>query len=62
MDIDERLQALVQSLELLTHDVEGMRAFINDVAHGTARLLQIAEMHQQRLDSHENRLDNLEGQ
>jgi len=48
MNIDERLEALVQSVELLTRDVEGMRGFINDIAQGTARLLRVVEAHPSR--------------
>ena len=68
MTIDERLErlterheALAQSLELLTKNVEEMRGFIHNVAEGTARLLHVAELHETRLDSHDDRLDKLEG-
>lgn len=68
MNIDERLErlterheALTQIVQSLTKDVEGMRGFISDIAQGTARLLRIVEMHEHRLDSHNDRLDNLEG-
>jgi archaellum component FlaC len=68
MNIDERLEklterheALTQSVESLTHDINEMRGLVGEIAQGTARLLHIAEVHQQRLDSHGDRLDNLEG-
>jgi len=68
MNIDERLEklterheALTQTVESLTRDIDGMRGFINDIAQGTARLLRIVEMHEHRLDSRNDRLDNLEG-
>jgi len=58
----ERHEALTQTVESLTHDIEGMRGFISDIAQGTARLLRIVEVHEHRIDSHDDRLDNLEGQ
>jgi hypothetical protein len=38
-----------------------MRGLVNDIAQGTVRLLHVAEAHEHRLDSHDSRLDNLEG-
>lgn len=72
--LTERHEALTQSVEVLTHDIsdltremkgmqgymKGMQGFINDIAQGTARLLQIAQAHETRLDGHQERLDNLE--
>ena len=63
MTIDERLdrfaerhEALAQSVELLTKHIaelrEGLRdvgKFVGEVAEGTARLLHIAEIHEQRI-------------
>jgi len=63
MNIDERLdrlvdrhEALAQSVELLTKDIAELRAglrdvgqFVTEVAKGTARLLRIAEMHENRI-------------
>jgi len=50
MDIDERLEklaerhdALTQSVESLTRDIHEMRSLVNEIAHGTARLLHVAE-------------------
>ncbi len=67
MNIDERLQALTHNLELLSpesvkHDRQLDRAakLITEVAEGTARLLRVVEMHEHRLDSHDDRLDKLE--
>jgi hypothetical protein len=52
MTIDERLEALTRNLELLSlesekHDRQLDRAakLVTEVAEGTARLLQVAEMH-----------------
>jgi hypothetical protein len=67
MNIDERLEALTHSLELLSHETEKhdrqiakLGTFVGEVAEGTARLLRVAEMHEHRLDSHDDRLDKLE--
>ena len=67
MTIDERLEALTHSLELLSHgtekhdrQLEKLGTFATEVAEGTARLLRVAEMHEHRLDSHDDRLDKLE--
>jgi phage shock protein A len=74
MNIEERLEALTQTAELLagmrrhsekkldqlTQNVEGMRGFIDPVAQGTARLLNIAELPERRLDNHNHRIEKLE--
>ncbi|HKI26949.1 MAG TPA: hypothetical protein VKA07_11530 [Candidatus Sulfotelmatobacter sp.] len=67
MSIDERLEALTHSLELLSletqkHDrqIDRLSTLVTEVAEGTARLLRVAEMHEHRLDSHDDRLDKLE--
>jgi hypothetical protein len=66
MTIDERLEALtrnlVLSLESEKHDRQLDRAakLVTEVAEGTARLLRVVEMHEHRLDSHDERLDKLE--
>lgn len=66
MTIDERLEALTRNLELSLesekHDRQLDRAakLVTEVAEGTARLLRIVEMHEHRLDSHDDRLDKLE--
>jgi len=56
MNIDERLErlterheALTQTVELLTRDLQSIRDFSKDIAEGTARLLHIAEIHEQRI-------------
>jgi|ERR1700734_3928973 ABC-type transporter Mla subunit MlaD len=63
----ERLDAVTQSLQLLSletekHDRQLDRAakLVTEVAEGTARLLRVVEMHEHRLDSHDERLDKLE--
>ena len=62
MTIDERLEKLAERHESLAHSVEmlvienrNLGKFVNEIAHGTARLLSIVE-------SHESRLSRLEGQ
>jgi len=67
MTIDGRLEALTHNLELLSletekHDkqIAQLSALVTEVAEGTARLLRVVEMHEHRLDSHDNRLDKLE--
>jgi hypothetical protein len=61
MTIGERLnqlvarhEALAQSVELLTKDVRGLGKYVGKIAEGTARLLHIAEIR-------ENRITRLEG-
>jgi len=56
MTIDERLdrlverhQALSQSGELLTEDVRELGKYVGGIAEGTARLLHIAQIHEQRI-------------
>ena len=56
MNIDERLErlterheALSQSLELLTSDLQSLGKFVGEIAEGTARLLHIAEIHEHRI-------------
>jgi hypothetical protein len=67
MTIDGRLEALTRNLELLSletekHDnqIEHAAKLVTEVAEGTARLLRVVEMHEHRLDSHDDRLDKLE--
>ena len=64
MNVDERLEKLVERHEALTQSVEMLTAdlrelknslsevkdLVNDVAEGTARLLNVARVHEQRLD------------
>jgi hypothetical protein len=67
MTIDERLEALTHNLELLSMETEKhdrqiaqLGALVTEVAEGTARLLRVVEVHEHRLDSHDDRLDKLE--
>jgi archaellum component FlaC len=73
MDIDQRLGALTINLELLTRDVHDLQNIVREVsadvrelggyikviAAGSARLSLDVERHNERLDDHEQRLNNL---
>jgi prefoldin subunit 5 len=57
MNIDERLEklvarheALTQTVEMLTADVQELKNLVSDIAEGTARLLHTVETQNQRLD------------
>jgi hypothetical protein len=67
MTIDERLEALTHNLELLSHEtvkhdkqIAQLSTLVTEVAEGTVRLLRVVEMHEHRIDSHDDRLDKLE--
>jgi len=74
-NIDERLERLTRSAETLLavaakHDtqiaanssaINDLRILWNDIAQSIARLVHTAELHDRRLDNHDDRLDNLEG-
>ena len=73
MTIDERLEALTQSVELLAamhRDTEKQNAEAlrqNEEIHGEmmlaiVRLSRIAEAHNGQLDDHGNRINKLEGE
>ena len=56
MTIDDRLdrltqrhEALTQSVEVLARDMQRLRHFSKDLADGTARLLHIAQLREQRM-------------
>jgi hypothetical protein len=59
---DRQIEALLQAQA--GHDVRlaKLEQLVTQIAEGTTRLLHIAELHEHRLDSHDDRLDNLEGQ
>ena len=57
MTIDERLEALTQTVELLVHDHEALTRdvkatgnYVNEIAQATARLLHIVQIHEHRLE------------
>jgi hypothetical protein len=62
MTIDERLEALTRNLEVLSLESEKHDRQLDRAAklEGSARLLRVVEMHEHRLDSHEDRLDKRE--
>jgi hypothetical protein len=67
MTIDERLEALTQTVELLAsqhgeleRSVNKLANFAGQIAEGTARLLHTAQLHQTAIESHETRLRKLE--
>ena len=66
MTLDERLERLTERHEALTQSVELMAAEnrqrdrrMGEIMEGIASLLHVAEIHEQRLDHHDDRLDNL---
>lgn len=68
MNIDERLEALTQSVELLAgmhKETERLHkqneTLMGEMMNAIARLAHIAEIHDGRLDDHQERIDNLEG-
>ena len=69
--LTERHEALTQTVELMAAEnrdrdkrleVRDKRldGILTQMAEGITRLLHIAEIHEQRLDQHDNRLDNLQ--
>jgi hypothetical protein len=66
MTLDERLERLTERHEALTQSVELMAMEnrqrdrrLGEIMEGIASLLHVAEIHEQRLDQHDDRLDNL---
>jgi len=56
MNIDERLEKLVerhegltQSVEMLATDLRELKTLVSDIAEGTARLLHVVEVHERRI-------------
>ena len=60
MNIDERLEALAQSVELLTMDVHELRSPSQDMIFAITRLANTAHAHNGQLADHEDRIDKLE--
>jgi len=62
MNIDERLEALTHTVELLAamhkdseKRMQRLEGFVTEIAEGTARLLHVVEVHEQRIsDLEEN--------
>ena len=73
MTLDERLERLTERHEALTQTVELLAAEnrqitvenkqrdrrLGEIMEGIASLLHVAEIHEQRLDQHDDRLDSL---
>ena len=66
MTLDERLERLTERHEALTQTAELMAMEnsqrdrrLGEIMEGIASLLHIAEKREQRLDRHDDRLDNL---
>ncbi len=49
MNIDERIEALVISLEPLTHDVQDLKTAVQQDGENIRALARIAEIHHQRI-------------
>ena len=49
MTLDERIEAIVMSLELLTRDTHDLRAAVQIDAENIRALARIAEIHERRL-------------
>jgi len=47
--LTERYEALTQTVELLATEMGGLKTFTRDIAEGTARLLHIAQIREQRI-------------
>jgi hypothetical protein len=67
MTLDERLERLTERHEALTQSVELMAIEnrerdrrLGEIMEGIASLLHVAVIHEQRLDRHDDRLDNLQ--
>jgi hypothetical protein len=56
----ERHEALTQSVELMAMENRQRDRRMGEIMEGIARLLHVAEIHEQRLDQHDDRLDNLQ--
>jgi hypothetical protein len=69
MTIDERLERLTERHEALAQSVEVMTVMhreneqrLGQIMDSMNRLINVVEAHEHRLDSHDGRLDHLEGQ
>lgn len=49
MNIDERIEAIVMSLELLTRDVHDLKSAAQQDGENIRALARIAEMHERRI-------------
>ena len=58
--IDERLQALTQSMELLSTMHRDNEKRMGQMMDAVGRLARVVDLHQDRLDEHDGRIDRLE--
>jgi len=49
-DNERRMERLIRGMEVLENKGNRLEGFVTEIAQGTARLLHVAEMHEQRLD------------
>jgi hypothetical protein len=49
MNVDERIEALVMTLEILTHDVQDLRTAVQQDGENIRAFARIAEIHHERL-------------
>jgi hypothetical protein len=49
MNIDERIQALTMNLELMSHEIEGLKVIAQQDGENIRALARIAEIHERRL-------------
>jgi hypothetical protein len=61
MTLDERLEALAHSVELLSSMHKDNEKRMAQMMDAIARLANIAAAHEERLDGHDQRIDDLEG-
>lgn len=67
--IDERIDAVVMTLELMSHDLQDLKSTVQQLAvasqadaENIRALARIAELHSSRMDDHQHRIEDLEGQ
>lgn len=49
MNIDERLEAITMNLELVSHEIENLKAMAQQDGENIRALARIAEIHERRL-------------
>jgi hypothetical protein len=49
MNIDERLEAITMNLELVSHEIENLKAMAQQNGENIRALARIAEIHERRL-------------
>ena len=59
--LTERHEALAQSMEMMVMENRQLSALVRQVTETVRALSRVAELHQHRIDSQDDRLDKLEG-